>query len=115
MNRGCFGTFLFAILAALAFGFSTYVWFNFFIRGKSVSTPNLIGRTVDQAKAMCSDLGVNLDVDPEHRRNSDRIAAGLIAWQNRTPGTTNLIKRGTTIKAELSTGPLVLRVPDLSG
>lgn len=114
MRRGCWGTFFFSILVVLAFGFSTYVWFNFFIRGKSVSTPNLVGRTVDQARAICSDLGVTLEVDTEHRRNSDR-PAGLIAWQNRTPGATNLIKRGTTIKVELSTGPLVLTVPDLTG
>lgn len=115
MKSGCLGNILFAVLIVLAFGFSTYVWFNFFIRGKSVSTPNLIGKAVSEAKVICSDLGVNLMVDPEHRRNSDRVAAGNIVWQNRTPGTTNLIKRGTTIKVELSAGPLVLRVPDFGG
>lgn len=114
-RRGCIGTALFSALVVLAFGFSTYVWFNFFIRGKSVSTPNLVGRTVPQARAMCSDLGINLSIDPEHRRNSDRVPAGSVVWQNRTPGTTNLVKRGTTLKVELSAGPLVLRVPDFSG
>jgi beta-lactam-binding protein with PASTA domain len=34
---------------------------------------------------------------------------------NSPPGATNLIKRGTTIQVELSTGPLVLRVPDFGG
>jgi beta-lactam-binding protein with PASTA domain len=115
MKSGCVGNFLFACLVFLAFGFSTYIWFNFFIRGKSVSTPNLIGKSVTEAKAICSDLGVTLVVDPEHRRNSDRVAAGNVVWQNRTPGTTNLIKRGTTIKVELSAGALVLRVPDFGG
>ncbi len=115
MNRGCLGNFLFAVLIFVAFGVSTYVWFNFFIRGKSVSTPNLIGRSVTEAKAICSDLGVTLSVDPDHRRNSDRVPANHVAWQSRTPGTTSLIKRGTTIRVELSAGPLVLRVPDLSG
>jgi beta-lactam-binding protein with PASTA domain len=115
MTRGCWGTFLFAILVVLAFGFSTYVWFNFFIRGKSVSTPNLVGRNVAQAKAICSDLGISLEIDPVHRRNSDRVPAGYVVWQNRTPGATNLIKRGTSIKVELSAGALVLRVPDFSG
>lgn len=115
MKRGCLGNALFAFLVLLAFGVSTYAWFNFFIRGKSVSTPNLIGRSVVQAKAICSDLGVNLMIDPEHRRNSDRVPAGHVVWQNRTPGTTSLIKRGTTIRVELSAGPLVLHVPDLSG
>jgi serine/threonine-protein kinase len=115
MKSGCLGNIFFAGLVVLAFGFSTYVWFSFFVRGKSVSTPNLIGKSVTDAKAICSDLGVNLSVDPEHRRNSDRVAAGNIVWQNRAPGTTSLIKRGTTIKVELSTGPLVLRVPDFGG
>ena len=115
MKSGCLGNFIFAILIVLAFGFSSYVWFTFFIRGKSVSTPNLIGKSVDDAKAICSDLGIELSVDAEHRRSSDKVAAGSIVWQNRSPGATNLIKRGTKIKVELSTGPLILRVPDFSG
>jgi len=115
MKSGCLGNIVFAVLVVIAFGLSTYVWFAWFVRGKSVSTPNLIGKSVTDAKAICSDLGVNLLVDPERRRNTDRIPAGNIAWQNRTPGTTNLIKRGTTIKVELSSGPLVLRVPDFGG
>ncbi len=115
MKSGCLGNIIFAAVVVLAFGFSTYVWFAFFVRGKSVSTPNLIGKSVTDAKAICSDLGVVLDVDAQHRRNTDRIPAGNIAWQNRTPGTTSLIKRGTRIKVELSSGPLVLRVPDFAG
>jgi len=110
MNR-----FFFTILVFIAFAVSTYISFTLFIRGRSVSTPNLIGKSVDDAKAICSDLGVSLTVDSEHRRNSDRIRAGYIAWQNRTPGTTSLIKRGTDIRVELSTGPLVLQVPNLDG
>jgi eukaryotic-like serine/threonine-protein kinase len=115
MKRGFLDNLLFAALLVLAFGLSTYVCFNFFIRGRSVSTPNLIGRTVGDAKRICSDLGVSLVVDPEHRRNSDKIAADNVVWQNRAPGATNLIKRGTDIHVELSAGPLVLQVPDLNG
>ena len=113
MKRGCLNNFLFALLAFLLFGASTWFWFNFFIKGKSLPTPNLIGKSVTDAKAACSDLGLNLTVDPEHRRNSDKVPAGSIVWQNRTPGTTSLMKRGATIRVELSAGPLVLRVPDL--
>jgi len=113
--KGCLSNIVFAVLVVLAFGFSTYVWFSFFVRGKSVSTPNLIGKSAGDAKAICSDLGVSLTVDPEHRRNSDRIAAGDVAWQSPAPGTTNLIKRGATIRVELSSGPLILRVPDFAG
>lgn len=114
MKRGCFDNVLFGTLLLIAFGSSSYFWFNFFVKGKSISTPNLIGKTVADARAICSDLGLDLAVDPKARRNSDRVPAGSIVWQNRTPGATNLVKRGTTIRVELSAGPLVLRVPDLT-
>jgi beta-lactam-binding protein with PASTA domain len=58
---------------------------------------------------------VELEVDPGHRRNSDKVPVGHIVWQNRTPGATSFIKRGSLLRVELSAGPLVLRVPDLSG
>ncbi|HLJ73323.1 MAG TPA: PASTA domain-containing protein, partial [Thermoanaerobaculia bacterium] len=115
MTRGCLLNIAFAILVVCAFGLSTYVWFSIFVRGKTVSTPNLIGKSSDDAKAVCSDLGVNLDIDLRHRRSSDKISAGDVAWQSPAPGTTNLIKRGATIRVELSSGPLVLRVSDFSG
>jgi len=109
MNR-----FLFSILVLIAFGVSTYVSFTLFIRGRSVSTPNLVGKSVSDAKAICADLGITLKVS-DRLRGSDRIRAGDVAWQSRTPGATNLVKRGTEITVELSTGPLVLRVPNLDG
>jgi beta-lactam-binding protein with PASTA domain len=115
MKRGCLNNLLFAALVVLAFGISTYVCFNLFVRGRSVSTPNLVGRSLADAKRICSDLGVSLVVDPDHVRNSDKIKVGDVVWQNRAPGATNLIKRGTDIQVELSAGPLVLQVPDLNG
>ena len=115
MKRGCFDNLLFVAVLAIAFAGSTYFWFNFFIRGKSLPTPNLIGKSVADAKAICSDLGVALNVDPRTRRNSERVPAGYIVWQNRPAGNASLIKRGTNIRVELSAGPLILRVPDLDG
>jgi len=114
MKRGCLNNLLFALVVFVIFGVSTYLSFTFWIRGKSLPTPNLIGRSITDAKAVCSDLGVNLVVAPG-TRNSDKVPAGMVVWQNRTPGTTNLIKRNTTIKVELSAGPLVLHVPELEG
>jgi serine/threonine-protein kinase len=115
MKRGCFDNLLFVAILLIAFAGSTYFWFNFFIRGKSLPTPNLIGKSVNDARAICSDLGVSLKVDATTRRNSDRVPAGYVVWQNRTAGNASLIKRGTTIRVELSAGPLILRVPDLDG
>lgn len=115
MKRGCLSNVLFGILLFLAFGGSTYFWFTFFVKGRSLPTPNLIGRSISEARRTTSDLGVELEVDQEHRRNSDRVPVGHIVWQNPTPGATSFIKRGSALRVELSAGPLVLRVPDLSG
>ena len=68
-----------------------------------------------EARAIASDVGVDLEVDNDHRRNSDRVPVGHVVWQNRMPGATSFIKRGSTLRVELSAGPLVLRVPDLQG
>ena len=114
MKHGCLANILFGFLLVIAFLGSTYFWFTYFVKGRSLPTPNLIGRTVNDARAICSDLGVKLEVRQE-RRNSDRIPIDRVVWQNRTPGGTSFIKRGTTIRVELSAGPLVLRVPDLGG
>jgi beta-lactam-binding protein with PASTA domain len=113
MKHGCVANLFFALLLAVAFAGSTYFWFTWFVKGRSLPTPNLIGRTIADARATCLDLGVNLDVRPE-RRNSDKVPVDRVVWQIPTAGATDFIKRGTSIRVELSAGPLVLRVPDLA-
>lgn len=115
MKRGCLGTIVYAALLVGLFGMSTYFWFTFFVKGRSLPTPNLVGRSVAEARAIAADLGVDLEVDAENRRNSDRVPVGHVVWQNRQPGAASFIKRGSSIRVELSAGPLVLRVPDLEG
>jgi len=115
MKRGCLDNVVFAVLLFLIFGGSTWFWFTFFVKGRSLPTPNLIGKSVQEARAITRDLGVELEVDPEHRRNSDKVPLGHIVWQNRSPGATSFIKRGSRMRVEMSAGPLVLRVPDFSG
>jgi beta-lactam-binding protein with PASTA domain len=115
MKRGCLESVVFGVLLLVVFGMSTYFWFTFFVKGRSLPTPNLIGKSIAEARALTRDLGVELDVDDQHRRNSDRVPLGHVVWQNRTPGATSFIKRGSTIRVELSAGPLVLRVPDFAG
>lgn len=114
MKRGCLNNLLFSALLLIIFGSSTYFWFTFFVKGRSLPTPNLIGKSVNDARNVAQDLGVELQVD-ENRRNSDKVPVGHIVWQNRTPGATSFIKRGSTLRVELSAGPLVLRVPDFAG
>lgn len=111
--RGCIFNIGFAALLAVAFAASSYFWFKFWVRGKSIATPNLIGRTLTEARAACSDLGLVVVVDNSKDRHGDNVPAGSVVWQNRAPDT--LIKRGTRIHVGQSLGPLVLRVPDVTG
>lgn len=115
MKRGCLENIVFGVLLLAFFGGSTYFWFTFFVKGRSLPTPNLIGRSATEARRISSDLGIELIVDNSHRRNSDRVPVGHVVWQNRTPGATSFIKRGSAIRVELSAGPLVLKIPDLAG
>ncbi|MGZ8867257.1 MAG: PASTA domain-containing protein [Thermoanaerobaculia bacterium] len=85
------------------------------MKGRSIPTPNLIGKSVTDARAIASDLGIDLEVDADHRRNSDRVPLGHVVWQNRSAGATSFMKRGSSLRVELSAGPLVLRVPQLAG
>lgn len=115
MKRGCLDNLFFSALLLIIFGSSTYFWFTFFVKGRSLPTPNLIGKSVTDARRLAQDLGVELQVDESHRRNSDKVPVGHVVWQNRTPGATSFIKRGSTLRVELSAGPLVLKVPDFAG
>lgn len=112
-KRGCAGNLLFSVILIIAFGLSSYFWFTFFVRGRSIATPNLVGKEVNAARALSSDLGLVLVVDHHQDRPSNDIPKGAVVWQNRTAG--NLIKRGTKLHVGQSLGPLVLSVPDLSG
>ena len=114
MKRGCLSSLLFGLLVVAVFGGSTYFWFTFFVKGRSLPTPNLIGKSVADAQRLTGDLGVELQVDRKSRRNSDKVPVDHIVWQNRNPGATSFIKRGSILRVELSAGPLVLRVPDLA-
>ncbi|HVT43335.1 MAG TPA: PASTA domain-containing protein [Thermoanaerobaculia bacterium] len=113
MKRGCLNQLVFLLLLGIAFGGSSYFWFKFFVRGKSVQTPNLVGRDLSDARAFASDLGLILIVDNNRDRNAEDVPVGAVVWQNRSAG--SLIKRGTRLHVGQSLGPLVLRVPDLTG
>lgn len=115
MKRGCFDNLFFFTVLVLVFGSSTYFWFTYFVKGRSLPTPNLIGRSVSDARKIAQDLGVDLEVDDSRRRNSDKVPVGHVVWQNRNPGATSFIKRGSVLRVELSAGPLILRVPDFAG
>ena len=110
-----FGRLVFAALVVALFSGSSYFWFSFFVKGKSIPTPNLVGQSFPKARATTSDLGLVLVLDRSGKkdRHADTVPKGAVVWQNRAPG--SLIKRGTRIHVGQSLGPLVLSVPDLTG
>ncbi len=112
-KSSCLNNVVFVALLAIGFGLSSYFWFKYFVRGRSIGTPALVGRSLADARALSSDSGLLLDPDPTQDRHADGVARGAVVWQNQRPGT--LVKRGTRIIVGRSLGPLVLRVPDLEG
>ncbi|MGH9456371.1 MAG: PASTA domain-containing protein [Thermoanaerobaculia bacterium] len=104
---------VFVCLLTAAFGFSSYFWFKYFVRGRSISMPSLVGMSLTDARAVSSDAGLVLDLEASRERHSDRVPRGAVVWQNQRAGT--LVKRGTRIIVGQSLGPLVLRVPELAG
>lgn len=114
MNRsGCVGRLFFVTLLLIGFASSSYFWFTFFVRGRSVATPQLVGKSLTDARAICSDRGLILIIDNAKDRPSNNVMKGAVVWQNRAPG--SLIKRGTRIYVGESLGPTILSVPDLTG
>jgi eukaryotic-like serine/threonine-protein kinase len=111
--RGCLNHLVFVGLLTVFFGVSSYFWFKYFVRGRSIATPTLVGRPIADARALSSDSGLLLEVDQSRERHSDEVPRGAVVWQNQRPG--QLVKRGTRIIVAPSLGPLILRVPDVAG
>lgn len=111
--RGCLINLLFFGVLLFLFGVSSYFSFRFFVRGTSVMTPNLVGRSISNARALASDLGIVIEEDPEQERHSETVPPERVVWQSRSPGTA--VKHGSTLLVARSLGPLVTEVPDLSG
>ncbi|MBW3671473.1 MAG: PASTA domain-containing protein [Acidobacteria bacterium] len=101
-----------AVFLALL-GASTYFSFRYFVRGRAVSTPDLVGRPISGARAMASDLGIVVEERAQQERHSSSIPPGLIVWQSRKPGTA--VKHGSTLLVARSLGPLITEVPELKG
>lgn len=104
---------MFAVLFVVVFGISSFFSFRLFVRGRSIPAPDLIGLTLADARAEASDAGLLLEIDNKMDRNADQVPFGAVAWQNRDAG--SYVKRGTRLIVGQSLGPLVLRVPDLTG
>ncbi len=111
--KGCLLNLVLISVFLCLLGASTYFSFRFYVRGRSVTTPNLIGHPVAESRALASDLGIVLEERPQQERHSDNMPAGRVVWQSRKPGAT--VKHGSTLLVARSLGPLITEVPDLTG
>jgi eukaryotic-like serine/threonine-protein kinase len=95
--------------------FGGAVWFGFrrAIVGRSVTVPNLSGRTPEEALKVTRALGLQLEEQTARARYDDRIPAGRVLIQQPEAG--SLAKPAQVVRVVLSRGLRELRVPDLTG
>jgi serine/threonine-protein kinase len=96
-----------AVVALMALGMVAYTFFS----GKSVSVPDIKGKSVAEATTALQKVGLNLEVEKEV--NSTEVASGLIITQNPESGTE--LKSGKTVKVTVSRGVKTGTVPNVIG
>jgi serine/threonine-protein kinase len=106
--RGAFGL----ILAGL-FAVAGWISFERSIVGRSNLVPNLVGKSVEDARKTARDAGLEIAVERKRERFDEKVAARAVLVQK--PAVGSFVKPGQTVRVILSLGPRSIRVPDLSG
>ena len=90
-------------------------WLSFqrSILGKSVSVPDLTGKSIPEAMGATAERGLLVQAQPGRARFDAEVPRDRILLQDPAPGA--LAKPSQTVRVVLSLGPRDLRVPDLSG
>jgi eukaryotic-like serine/threonine-protein kinase len=112
MKRGAFRLFYAALLAAV-FAVAGWEAFQRFLVGRSVLTPDLTGKSVEEARKLANDIGLSIIVDRERDRFDAKVPARHVLLQKPSAGT--FVKPGQALRVALSKGPEDIRVPDLAG
>jgi len=101
--------------ALLAVVFVGAVWFGFrqSIVGRSVTVPDLTGKTPEEALGAARAVGLQIEEQGSRARYDDRIAAGRVLLQQPEAG--SLAKPMQSVRIVLSLGARQLRVPELTG
>ena len=95
----------------------TYVLFaaaamRFALKTREVSVPDVAGKTVNDARNLLAEAGLNLRVE-EGRRIDPKIPAGQVLSQEPRPGVRTRGER--SIKVWISAGPRAMVIPTLTG
>ena len=95
----------------------TYVLFaaaamRFALKTREVSVPDVAGKTVNEARTVLAEAGLNLRVE-EGRRIDPKVPAGQVLAQEPRPGVRTRGER--SIKVWISAGPRAMIIPALIG
>jgi len=90
-------------------------WLSFrrSILGRSVTVPNLTGKSIPEAMGATAERGLAVAAQSGRARYDDQIPRDRILLQDPAPGA--LAKPAQTVRVVLSLGPREQRVPELTG
>ncbi|MCA1582352.1 MAG: PASTA domain-containing protein [Acidobacteria bacterium] len=112
MRRVLFRALYVFLLVAIFLG-GAWLAFEKSIVGRSLTVPDLVGKSLPEAIRIAHDTGLQVDEQAARARNDDRIPRNLVLTQS--PESGSLAKPSQIVRVVLSLGPRELRVPDLSG
>jgi len=104
---------LYGALLGVAFLFAAWLSFRGSITGRSVTVPDLSGKTVPEAIRIAHDVGLRVEEQASRARYDDRVPRHRVLIQQPEAG--SLAKPGQVLRLVLSLGPRELQVPDLAG
>lgn len=110
---GVLARILYALLLAVILGVAAWISFSRFVLGKAEETPDLTGKSVDEATALAAERGLRLVVDPTKAAFHGEIPAHRVHGQSPAPGMA--VKAGQELRVFLSLGPEIIQTPDLTG
>ena len=99
-------------LVVTVFVAAAYISFSLFVRSGTTRAPDLAGLSLDEARELLSDQGLDLRLD-ENARYDDGVPADHVVRQDPADGA--LVKRGSAVLVTPSLGPQRIPVPDLDG
>jgi len=112
MRRVLFRVFYVFLLVAIFLG-GAWLAFESSIVGRSITVPELVGKSLPEAIRIAHDAGLQVDEQAGRARNDEKIPRNLVLTQS--PDSGSLAKPSQLVRVVLSLGPSELRVPDLAG
>lgn len=104
---------LYGALLVGVFLFAAWFSFSRSITGRSVTVPDLSGKSVPEAIRIAHDVGLSVEEQAARARHDDRVPRHRILIQQPEAG--SLAKPGQALRLVLSLGPRELKIPDLAG